>query len=309
MDTIIIGSLITGGATIIAGAFVLVTKKRKKNSSDQITLELSEIEIKNKMRSISKKVKLPTNLIKDSKILNERLLSFDDKLFNSLQNKEFEKIQPIDQEPELFAAYAIARTKYAQWGDKINIDLLIRLLIERLKAFNNSEEIYYDQALNKIDLITSNQLKFITLHQSIFGLITFLATQNPEFLPDLKILITYLSDEFPVTTLDLDHLISLGLINDITPYRYPELETSKEIDNKVLELKNLVDSKILKLRNIKIWNYSLSPVCRIISSLNIKELLKPSDIGFIYPERQLADFFVKNLYASEEVTAFATKDK
>jgi len=134
----------------------------------------------------------------------------------------------------------------------------------------------------------------------------FLLKQDPEYLPNISNLINYLNEDFIITTIDVDHLISLGLLNDQTPYRYPEIKISEKAGNTIQSLNSAIVSKLLKLNNITIWSYNLSPVSKIISSLNIKELVKPSEIGFIYPERELADFYVKSLIATAGVRAYGT---
>ncbi len=308
MDSTLIAALITVGGSILTTLIVIMVKRRKKKPSGKVSFEHSAIEYKNEIRSISKKITLPANLFTESKILKERLLSFDDKVFSAVQNLDFDEFAAINQTPELFAAYSQAKIKYAQWGEKIPIDLLVRLLIERLKAFNQNDEIYYDQALTKLDLITSNQLKFLTLHHASFGLLTFLLNQDPAYLPNISNLTNYLLEDFTITTIDLDHLISLGLLNDQSPYKFPEIIISERANSIIQSLKSLIDSRILNLKSINIGSYNMSPVCKIISSLNIRELVKPSDIGFIYPERQLADFYVKNLIATADVTAFGSEE-
>lgn len=299
----IIAAIILSGGGIITTAMILFNKRRSK-VSNKVTFETSS-EYANDIKKISKKISLPSDLVVNPVVLNERINDLNNKILSA---PDFDKISPLDQNPELFAAYAQARSIYAKWGNKINLDLLVRILIERLKAFNQNDEIYYDQALKKLDLLTSNQLKFLTLHHVTIGLLNYLIQQDPKLLPDLQKLKEYLNSEICIGQLDIDHLISAGLITDQSPYQYPNnLQQNKESES-LSELKILLVEKIKDLNGISIWSYNLSPVCKIISSLNIKELLNSHEIGFIYPVRELADFYVKNLYATEDVTGFFTKN-
>lgn len=310
MDKTMLAAIIGAISTILAAVISVFLKRNKNNDlSNKIHLERTETFHKNSIRKISNKVKLPPNLLANSTILNKRQEVFDNMVLNFFQ-KENHNISPeFYQIPELLVAYSTAKCKYLQWGEKINIELLIGLLIERLKSHNQSDEIYYEQALNRIDQITSEQLKFIILHHSAIGLLSFINAQNSDCLPNLDKLVEYLKEAIIVTNKDIDHLISLGLITELTPYSYYET-ISEHFDNPSIQtLNDIIRLSLQKLKNINIWSYNLSPVCRIISSTHIKEILNQSDIGFIYPGKQLVDFYVKNLYATENVAGYVAKEK
>jgi len=142
MDSTLIAALITGGVSFLTTIIVIRRKKSKTKPSGKVSIVHSAIEYKNEIKSISKKITLPANLLIESNILKERLLSFDDKVLSTIQYLDFDEIPSVHLTPELFAAYSHAKAKYAQWGEKIPIDLLVRLLIERLRAFNKNDEIY-----------------------------------------------------------------------------------------------------------------------------------------------------------------------
>jgi hypothetical protein len=306
MDPIIIAALITVAGTIITTIIVKFFQRKKRH--EEPVSYYRTIEQTNTVKKASEKFVLPVSLVQNSKILKHRVQSFDDLFKTVFQSANFKETPLVHEIPELFASYSNAKIKYAQWGNKIDINLLISVLIERIRTFNQEDEIYYDQALNNLSLITTSQLKLLVLHQVTYGLIQFLMNQSNEMLPNLSNLVNYLQTDFTATVMDLDHLISQGLINDMFPQRFTEQIYNSDLDSKIQELKNLLDNLQTKFFKLQIWSYNLSPVCRIITSLKIKELLNDSSIEFIYPPKELADLYVKNLIASADVMVYGTNN-
>lgn len=252
---------------------------------------------------ITREHNLPPELNISAVELEKRLIKFGG-ILHSITKKFFSiETKEVLKKPEILASIYKARNKYIEWGEKLDIDLLIFLLKKRIESHNQENEVLYTIALDKIDQISSNQLKILVLIQTKIGLLPFLNTQKVDETFNLNKLKSFLKPTKNSKIEDIDHLKSLGILIQMFPYKWENIEISSNSD--LIELQKICMDTQKNIDSKEFDGLDLSPVGRIIASSKIRSLINSENIGFLYTDKSLADLEVNEIEALGNIRAYS----
>lgn len=243
-------------------------------------------------------------------IINKRATSFSKNLTNDLNELDpTTKLALEDPSVQKTIIDAIEISKYQDSVSKK--DLLRKLVVNRVRNYNlEFHEIIYTEAIQTIKKLTSDQIKFLCIIDTISVLIYPLIDGDDDFfINELSKLESYINNFKQPSILEIDYLKNIGLISSTLPYEINSEKidkySDKEFKNLVNKCKEIIGSEFYT--SLKLNQLQLTPVGLAISHTNLTEITKTNinQRDFNIPLR-LADFQARNIEAIGEVTAYST---
>lgn len=192
-------------------------------------------------------------------------------------------------------------------------EILCNLIVERVKNDSiDSASIIYNEAINSISHLTSDQIKLLSIIDITSSLI-FSIINNDILFTEFDLLESFLNEPYVLTNTDIDQLKYCRLISSTFPNeidRFALITCNKSGLIKTIEKCNeLTESFTLFGLN----QYQLTTIGYAVSHTYLSIILKSDVKHLSKAPLQLADLEVRRMYAKEgafdgEVTAFTKKN-
>ena len=233
---------------------------------------------------------------------------FLDELTRRLQYCFFTSEYNNFKDPDIQYSLLEAMKTSSRKDSKTNREILSDLLINRVKNHGYEfNEIIFNEAIKSVSLLTSNQIRVLSLVEITSSLIYRIINEDI-VIDNISSLNEYINDEFIISEYDLLHLRNYSLIISTFPYeidrtqiyKYKQ-ESYKPLIERCVELIELYSS--YDLNQIK-----LTPTGQALSQTFISRIIDTPINYITNPPLKLADFRADNIYAEGDVTAYSKKD-
>jgi len=301
--------IFSGIGVLIISVFYSIFRIRKREMSSttiNINSEFSLVEVKEIAESVFYK-NFPT-LLESAKTEANRnkdlfILELIKTIEARLDNIEYIAFRTPDIQYMLLESTVIASRK----DSPKKRELLSNLIVNRVKS-NDYEfgEIIYNDAIKAIALLTTSQIKILTLIEIISSFIYLIIKEEFAIeIENVTHLLSFLNEPIDITVNDLEHLKNVNLLSSTFPY---ELDRAKIINYKEEKFKTLTikcNELISNNLSLEINKMKLTLTGKAIAQINISLILETEFNNLKRGPMKLSDFRAQNIYAEGEVTAFS----
>jgi|GEM_PF-5660239 len=186
-------------------------------------------------------------------------------------------------------------------------EILSNLIIERVKRDGiDLDEIIYLEAIKKIALLTSEQIKTLISLDIITSLAFDCNTKSQLNDSKIDLLVEHIKKTSPINKTNIRHLLDQNLITSTFPYEIDIKQLDTIQDEQCTGLINLCKDTYSQYSALELNKYQLTSIGKAISQTDLSTLL---NINYTSTDSsgilKLSDFKANNIHATGDVTAYA----